>query len=77
MVWKAEKPIFLLMHEGSMVYSLVWAVGLRHRLSFRYYQTSSPFEYDLVCFLSTKNGFFRFHSFIEEQQGRTDAHNIP
>ncbi len=39
----------------SSAATLVWAVDMRHRLSFRYYQTGSPFEYDLVRFLYTMN----------------------
>ncbi len=40
--------------ERSSPYTLTWAVDTRQQLSFRYYQTGSPFEYDLVRFLYTK-----------------------
>jgi len=40
--------------ERSSAATLVWAVDVRHQLSFRYYQTGSPFEYDLVRLLYTK-----------------------
>lgn len=41
--------------ERSSGYTLTNAVDTRHQLSFRYYQTGSPFEYDLVRFLYTMN----------------------
>ena len=40
--------------EGSSAATLVWAVDVRHRFTFRYFQTGSPFEYDLIRFLYTK-----------------------
>lgn len=40
--------------DRSSAATLVWAVDTRHQLSFRYYQTGSPFEYDLIRFLYTK-----------------------
>jgi len=40
--------------ERSSAATLVWAVDVRHQLSFRYYQTGSPFEYDLIRFLYRK-----------------------
>ncbi|WP_342348238.1 VacJ family lipoprotein [uncultured Nitrospira sp.] len=40
--------------DRSSAATLVWAVDVRHDLRFRYYQTGSPFEYDLVRFLHTK-----------------------
>ncbi|WP_447965334.1 MlaA family lipoprotein [Nitrospira sp. Ecomares 2.1] len=40
--------------DRSSAATLVWAVDVRHNLRFRYYQTGSPFEYDLVRFLYTK-----------------------
>ena len=39
----------------STPYTLAWSVDTRHQLRFRYYQTGSPFEYDLVRFLYTMN----------------------
>ncbi len=39
--------------ERGTAYTLVNAVDTRHRLDFRYYQTGSPFEYDLVRLLYT------------------------
>ena len=41
--------------ERSAPYTLTNATDTRHRLSFRYYQTGSPFEYDLIRLLYTKN----------------------
>ena len=41
--------------DRSSAATLVWAVDTRHQLNFRYYQTGSPFEYDLVRFLYKKN----------------------
>ncbi len=40
--------------ERSFPYTLTWGVDTRHQLNFRYYQTGSPFEYDLIRFLYTK-----------------------
>jgi ABC-type transporter lipoprotein component MlaA len=39
----------------SSAYTLTNAIDTRHRLSFRYYQTGSPFEYDFIRLLYTKN----------------------
>lgn len=48
-------PLHLNNHlERSFPFSLTWGVDTRHQLSFRYYQTGSPFEYDLIRFLYTK-----------------------
>jgi ABC-type transporter lipoprotein component MlaA len=48
-------PLHLNHHfERSVPFSLTWGVDMRHQLSFRYYQTGSPFEYDLIRFLYTK-----------------------
>ena len=41
--------------ERSAPYTLTNATDTRHRLSFRYYQTGSPFEYDFIRLLYTKN----------------------
>lgn len=41
--------------ERRSPYTLTWGVDTRHQLSFRFYQTGSPFEYDLIRFLYTKN----------------------
>jgi phospholipid-binding lipoprotein MlaA len=38
---------------NAAVYALYF-VDQRHRVGFRYYQSGSPFEYDLVRFLYTK-----------------------
>ncbi len=47
-------PINFNDHIGrSSAYTLVNAIDIRHQLNFRYYQTGSPFEYDLVRFLYT------------------------
>ncbi len=35
-------------------YTLTNSTDTRHQLSFRYYETGSPFEYDLVRFLYNK-----------------------
>lgn len=40
--------------ERSSAYTVVNAVDTRHQFKFRYYQTGSPFEYDLIRFLYTK-----------------------
>lgn len=49
-------PLQLSNHiERSSGYTLTNAVDTRHLLSFRYYQTGSPFEYDLVRLLYTMN----------------------
>ena len=48
-------PLHLNNHfERSFPFTLTWSVDTRHQLSFRYYQTGSPFEYDLIRFLYTK-----------------------
>ncbi|MCW5784314.1 MAG: VacJ family lipoprotein [Nitrospirales bacterium] len=48
-------PLQLNYHfERSVPFSLTWGVDTRHQASFRYYQTGSPFEYDLIRFLYTK-----------------------
>lgn len=48
-------PLHLNNHlERSFPYTLTWTVDTRHQASFRYYETGSPFEYDLVRFLYTK-----------------------
>ncbi|MGB5056293.1 MAG: VacJ family lipoprotein [Nitrospirales bacterium] len=48
-------PLHLNYHyERSVPFSLTWGIDMRHQLSFRYYQTGSPFEYDLIRFLYTK-----------------------
>ncbi|MGV7228771.1 MAG: MlaA family lipoprotein [Nitrospirales bacterium] len=39
----------------SAPYTLTNATDTRHQLSFRYYQTGSPFEYDFIRLLYTKN----------------------
>jgi len=39
---------------GAWAYALSNSVDTRHQLHFRYYQTGSPFEYDLVRLLYTK-----------------------
>jgi phospholipid-binding lipoprotein MlaA len=39
---------------GSWAYGLSNSIDTRHQLHFRYYQTGSPFEYDLVRLLYTK-----------------------
>jgi ABC-type transporter lipoprotein component MlaA len=39
----------------SAPYTLTNATDTRHQLSFRYYQTGSPFEYDLIRLLHRKN----------------------
>ena len=39
---------------ASTVYTGVYAVDLRSSLDFRYYQTGSPFEYQLMRLLYTK-----------------------
>jgi phospholipid-binding lipoprotein MlaA len=41
--------------ERSAPYTLTNATDTRHQLSFRYYQTGSPFEYDFIRLLYTKN----------------------
>ncbi|UCH91979.1 MAG: VacJ family lipoprotein [Nitrospirota bacterium] len=41
--------------ERSAPYTLTNAIDTRHQLSFRYYQTGSPFEYDFIRLLHTKN----------------------
>ena len=40
--------------EITVPVSLLNSIDTRHRLDFRYYQTGSPFEYELVRFLYTK-----------------------
>ncbi|GJL59089.1 MAG: hypothetical protein NPIRA03_19460 [Nitrospirales bacterium] len=40
--------------ERSSPFTLTWSVNTRQQLNFRYYQTGSPFEYDLIRFLYTK-----------------------
>lgn len=40
-------------NDVSMIFSGVAAVDTRHRQSFRYYQTGSPFEYDMIRMLYT------------------------
>jgi phospholipid-binding lipoprotein MlaA len=48
-------PLTLNDHFGrSSAYTLTNGVDTRHQLNFRYYQSGSPFEYDLVRFLYTK-----------------------
>lgn len=48
-------PLYLNTHlERSSAYTLTNGVDTRHQVKFRYYQTGSPFEYDLVRFLYTK-----------------------
>ena len=43
-------------HEDrALGYLLLNAIDTRHRLDFRYYQTGSPFEYELVRFLYLKH----------------------
>ncbi len=43
-------------HIGaSAAFTLTNATDTRHQLSFRYYQTGSPFEYDFIRLLHTKN----------------------
>lgn len=43
-------------HGGrELGYRTLYAIDTRHRLDFRYYQTGSPFEYDLVRFLYLKH----------------------
>lgn len=39
----------------SSAFTLTHSIDIRHRLSFRYYQTGSPFEYDFIRLLYTKN----------------------
>jgi phospholipid-binding lipoprotein MlaA len=39
---------------GALAYTLSNSIDTRHQLHFRYYQTGSPFEYDLVRLLYTK-----------------------
>ena len=39
---------------ASTAYTLVNSIDTRHQINFRYYQTGSPFEYDLVRLLYTK-----------------------
>jgi phospholipid-binding lipoprotein MlaA len=39
---------------GSSAYTLTNSTDTRHQVSFRYYETGSPFEYDLVRLLYTK-----------------------
>ena len=39
---------------GASAYTLMNAIDTRHRLDFRYYETGSPFEYDLVRWLYTE-----------------------
>jgi len=40
---------------ASAAYTLTNVTDTRHQLSFRYYQTGSPFEYDFIRLLYTKN----------------------
>lgn len=40
--------------EIGMAYTAINAVDARHRVEFRYYETGSPFEYELVRLLYTK-----------------------
>ena len=50
------KPLGMDTHlERSTPFALTNAIDTRHRTSFRYYQTGSPFEYDLIRLLHTKN----------------------
>ena len=37
--------------EFGLPYSLLNSVDTRHKVSFRYFQTGSPFEYDLIRLL--------------------------
>lgn len=39
---------------GKIAFDLLYAIDKRHRTSFRYYDTGSPFEYELVRLLYTK-----------------------
>jgi phospholipid-binding lipoprotein MlaA len=48
-------PLHLDTLVRSTPYTLLWSVDTRHQVNFRYYQTGSPFEYDLVRFLYTMN----------------------
>ena len=48
-------PLHLDTLVRSTPYTLIWSVDTRHQVNFRYYQTGSPFEYDLVRFLYTMN----------------------
>ena len=41
--------------ERSSAYTLVNSIDTRHQIKFRYYQSGSPFEYDLVRFLYKKH----------------------
>jgi len=41
--------------ERSTAYTLVNSIDTRHQIKFRYYQSGSPFEYDLVRFLYKKH----------------------
>lgn len=42
-------------HEDrQLAFNLLYAIDKRHRISFRYYDTGSPFEYELVRLLYTK-----------------------
>jgi ABC-type transporter lipoprotein component MlaA len=41
--------------ERGSAYTLVNSIDTRHQLKFRYYQSGSPFEYDLVRFLYKKH----------------------
>ncbi len=40
--------------EWGAVYTLSNAIDTRHKIKFRYYETGSPFEYDLVRYLYAK-----------------------
>ena len=40
--------------SASLGVYAVWAVDARHQIKFRYYETGSPFEYQLVRFLYMK-----------------------
>jgi phospholipid-binding lipoprotein MlaA len=41
--------------ERSSAYTLANSIDTRHQIKFRYYQSGSPFEYDLVRFLYKKH----------------------
>ncbi len=48
--------------EYGAAYTGTNAIDTRHEIRFRYYQTGSPFEYDLLRLLYTKSGSWKSNS---------------
>jgi phospholipid-binding lipoprotein MlaA len=46
-------PAWLDNDDASMIFTAVSSIDKRHRTSFRYYQSGSPFEYDMIRMLYT------------------------